>query len=48
MLFRHVGLDCGVSVRALPVVYRYPVQSDPDFNRLRIVYDLGFPAYMLV
>lgn len=48
MLFRHVGLDCGVSVRALPVVYRYPVQSDPDFNRLRIVYDLGFPAYMLI
>ena len=48
MLFRHVGLDCGVSVRALPVVCRYPVQSDPDFNRLRIVYDLGLPAYMLI
>ena len=48
MLFRHVGLDCGVSVRALPVVCRYPVQPDPDFKRLRIVYDLGLPAYMLI
>lgn len=48
MLFRHVGLDCGVSVRVLPVVCRDPVQSDPDFNRLCVVYDLGFPAYMLI
>ena len=48
MPFRHVGLDCGVSVRVPPVVHRYPVQSDSDFHRLRIVYDLGFPAYVLI
>lgn len=48
MLLGHVRFNCRVSVGVLPVVSRDSVQTNPDFHLLRIVYNLGFLAYMLI